>query len=210
VKKLPQISNKSLWRACFAALLLAGCKSQGPPDNDGPDIPRGYRSTVQIHVDGRRLSFGPFVGYYFRPDDPHDLGVLRFVCFNERSFYTTSVAPDTLLYEGKAIQKTLPEAGYGIPHQARINPVFFEDAPAAWRQTRPAPSNAYVHFHSCYSGRGAARTGYWLSHRALTNFVYDMGGRTGLESPLYHVVSKGVDTGFARIIEFDHGPTHTD
>ncbi|MGA9534804.1 MAG: hypothetical protein WBR24_02745 [Desulfobacterales bacterium] len=41
----------------------------------------------QVH-DGRMVGFGPFVGYYFRPENPGDLSRLRFVCFNENRFYS--------------------------------------------------------------------------------------------------------------------------
>ena len=41
----------------------------------------------QVH-DGRMVGFGPFVGCYFRPEDPGDLSRLGFVCFNENRFYS--------------------------------------------------------------------------------------------------------------------------
>jgi hypothetical protein len=41
----------------------------------------------QVH-DGRMIGFGPFVGYYFRPENPRDLSRLQFVCFNENRFYS--------------------------------------------------------------------------------------------------------------------------
>ena len=53
-------------------------------------------------------------------------------------------------------------------------------------------------------------TGYWIRHVAVSDFTYDMGGRVGKESPLYHRVRKGPDRDFARIIEFDRGPEKDD
>ena len=53
-------------------------------------------------------------------------------------------------------------------------------------------------------------TGYWLRHVAVSEFTYDMGGRVGKESPLYHRVRKGPDRDFAGIVEFDRGPEKDD
>jgi hypothetical protein len=158
-----------------------------------------------IH-DGQMIGFGPFVGYYFRPENPDDLSRLRFACFNENQFYSSDMADGAKLYEGTAVRKTLPEADADIPAGDRINPVFFDNAPAAWRENRPDPKDLFLHFHSCYNGAGPVRTGYWIRHVAVTDFTYDMGGRVGKESPLYHRVKKGPDRDFARIIEFDKGP----
>ena len=63
-----------------------------------------------------------------------------------------------------------------------------------------------MHFHSCYNSQGPVLTGYWLRHEARAEFTYDMGGRVGPDSPLYHKVNSGVDKAFGRIIEFDRGP----
>lgn len=41
---------------------------------------------------------------------------------------------------------------------------------------------------------------------AVDEFTYDMGGRVGPDSPLYHEVTPGTDRDFAKIMEFDYGP----
>jgi hypothetical protein len=170
-------------------------------------IPRGYVSTLEVEINGRLCRFGPFVGYYFRPVDPADLTRLKFVCFNERLFYTNEQPANAMLFRGDGQQVTLPETGPMTPSaEARMQPVFFRDAPQAWLETRPAPKDEFVHFHSCYDALGAVRHGYWLRHDAVAAFTYDMGGRVGPGSPLYHKVEPGVDKGFARIVEFDRGP----
>ncbi len=173
-----------------------------------PAIPHGYMARLEIEHDGTLLRFGPFVGYYFRPVSPDDLSRLRFICFNEDQFYASDMPAGAKLFEGAAVMVTLPEAGAGIPRESRINPIFFEEAPDPWLASRPDPKDEYRHFHSCHNARGAVRTGYWLRHAAAADFTYDMGGRVGPESPLFHRVEKGPDLRFARIIEFDHGPGH--
>jgi hypothetical protein len=192
----------------MACLVLAAC--QGEPavvPADGPTVPRGYVRRLEIQVDDRVLSFGPFVGYYFKPHVDGDLQRLAFVCFNEGRFYTRDLPANTLLFEGQAVWRRLPEVAFAIPRDGgRIVPVFFDAAPAAWRNSRPDPQDEYRHFHSAYDGRGATLYGYWLRHVARASFTYDMGGRVGAQSPLYHVVEPGPDRRFARIIEFDHGP----
>lgn len=194
------------WVLCVAAVVGgAGCRP-GPLPEKPQVIPHGYVATLQIDQDGRRLGFGPFVGYYFRPPDPADLRTLTFVCFNERQFYTLDLPDGEQLFEGTAVRATLPDTGFRVPRSARINPVFFPEAPHAWPASRPVPRDEFVHFHSCYDAAGSVRTGYWLRHVAVTNFTYDMGGRVGERSPLFHAVTAGVDTNFARIIEFDRGP----
>lgn len=170
-------------------------------------VPRGYLDTLQLTRDGRQLQFGPFVGYYFRPQTVGSLKMLDFVCFNERSFYTTDVPANAKLFEGQAVLTRLPDTEFRIPTAHRLNPIFFEEAPAAWRQTRPEPQVEYRHFHSCYSRAGAARIGYWMRHVGVTNFTYDMGGRVDHDSVLHHHVEQGVTTNFPQIMEFDHGPT---
>jgi len=170
-------------------------------------IPRGYVSTLEIDIDGRLCRFGPFVGYYFRPDSPTNLLNLSFLCFNERRFYTNQLPANALLFRGEAQQVTLPGTGSLPPSgEERMQPVFFRDAPQAWLETRPAPKDEFIHFHSCYDARGAVHHGYWLRHEAVAAFTYDMGGRVGPGSPLYHKVEPGVDKGFAQIVEFDRGP----
>ncbi len=191
------------------APIMGGCPSAEGPDDapDGAvDIPHGYMARLTQIQDGRMMGFGPFAGYYFRPEDPRDLSRLRFVCFNENRFYGSDIADGAKLYEGTAVRATLPETDATIPSEDRINPIFFQDAPEAWLETRPAPRNEYLHFHSCYNGAGPVRTGYWLRHVAVADFTYDMGGRVGEDSPLHHRVRKGPDRDFAEIIEFDRGP----
>ena len=169
-------------------------------------VPRGYAPTLEVGLDGRVMSFGPFVGYYFKPPDPRDLSQLHFLCFNERSFYTRDRPENTLLFEGEARLTELPDVGFDIPAGSRINPVFREDIPAAWLATRPEPHDHYRHFHSGYDASGPLLAGYWIKHVAVTSFVYDMGGRVDRRSPLYHRVTAGPDSNFAGIVEFDRGP----
>ncbi|MGK2904809.1 MAG: hypothetical protein ACSLFH_00455 [Desulfuromonadales bacterium] len=196
-----------------SAALLSGCQSdhgaEGAPP-DGVVIPHGYMARLEQVHDGRMIGFGPFVGYYFRPEDPRDLSRLQFVCFNERRFYSSDMPDGAKLYEGTAVRTTLPQADIAIPATERINPVFFPETPEAWRNTRPEPQDVFVHFHSGYNGAGPVLTGYWLNHVAVADFTYDMGGRVEKESPLYHRVRKGSDRDFARIVEFDRGPRKDD
>jgi hypothetical protein len=138
----------------------------------------------QVH-DGRMIGFGPFVGYYFRPEDPRDLSRLQFICFNENRFYSSDMPDGAKLYEGTAARTTLPQADITIPNSERINPVFFPAAPAAWLNTRPEPQDVFVHFHSGYNAAGPVRTGYWLRHIAVADFTYDMGGRVEEKSPQF-------------------------
>ena len=187
--------------ACF--LVVLGCGVA--PEAEELTVPRGYLASLNVNSGGRQLQFGPFVGYYFRPVDPKRLEELRFVCFNEGRFYASDAGVNAKLFEGTAVFAELPEAGVEIPQGGRITPMFFQYAPEDWLATRPDPTNVYVHFHSCYDGMGAVPAGYWFRHVAVTNFTYDMGGRVGPKSPLYHRVRPGVDTSFARIIEFDRG-----
>lgn len=195
---------------CAALLLgilpgLTGCGDSGSSPMT-LDVPRGYGATLEIDLDGHRVGFGPFVGYYFRPVSPNDLTRLEFICLNERSFYTRDLPENARLFEGEAVLTRLPDAGRPLPDARRINPVFFPEAPEEWKNTRPAPRDEFVHFHSCYDAQGPVLTGYWVRHVGTATFTYDMGGRVGQDSPLYHDVSPGVDKGFGRIIEFDRGP----
>ncbi|MFZ7110685.1 MAG: hypothetical protein ACOWYE_03295 [Desulfatiglandales bacterium] len=169
-------------------------------------VPHGYAARLEQVRDNRLIGFGPFRGYYFRPEDPKDLSRLVFVCFNEDGFYSSDMPAGAKLFEGTAVRATLPRADFEIPLKNRINPVFFADAPPEWLDRRPKPHAEYVHFHSCYDGTGPVLTGYWLRHTAIAAFTYDMGGRVEENSPLYHRVQKGVDRDFAKIIEFDRGP----
>ena len=88
----------------------------------------------------------------------------------------------------------------------RIQPVFPKDIPPGWLATRPPPQEEFVHFHSAYDATGPVRTGYWLRHRAVAAFTYDMGGRVNAGSVLYHRVERGTDLTFPPLVEFDRGP----
>ncbi len=209
---ISKVTTLTLLLTCACATVLLGCRSdnaevgsEGSPDGRVA-IPHGYVARLEQVHDGQLIGFGPFVGYYFRPEDPRDLSRLRFVCFNENRFYSSDMPDGAKLYEGTAVLATLPAAEFVIPIQERINPVYFEEAPEGWRDTRPEPQDEFVHFHSGYSGIGPVLTGYWIRHVTVSPFTYDMGGRVGKESPLYHKVHKGPDRDFARIIEFDRGP----
>ncbi len=186
-------------------LLLMGCSKKDPAESR-VEVPRGYTQELEIETDGRRVKFGPFVGYYFKPVTPRDLTRIDFICFNENNFYTLDLPENTRIFEGDGVLTLLPDNGTPLPSGKRITPVFFSNAPEIWQDSRPEPKEAYVHFHSGYDRRGAARLGYWLRHRALARFTYDMGGRVTPDSVLYHQAAPGIDTGFARIIEFDQGP----
>lgn len=169
------------------------------------EAPRGYYSQLELVHQGQRLSFGPFVGYYFRPEQSDDLTRLKFRCYNERQFYTDQLPADALLFEGEALLSTLPQVRALPRSNARIEPVFFAEAPAEWLQSRPAPQDRFVHFHSAYSASGPSYTGYWLRHQAARPFVYNMGGRVGTDSPLYHQAAPDAPQRFPQIIEFDAG-----
>jgi len=71
------------------------------------DVPRGYTNILEFEKGGRFLTFGPFVGYYFSPFNPEDLSRLKFICFNERSFYTRDLPENTKIFEGEAVLQTL-------------------------------------------------------------------------------------------------------
>jgi len=193
---------------CLMLLIaLVGCDAEQPQAVKPPDLPRGYSQTLQIMRDGQLYRFGPFVGYYFKPQTVDDFSRVDFICFNERSFYTTDQPRNAKLYEGEGRLTELQPIASAIPERGgRIRPVFFENAPDAWLESRPRPQDQFVHFHSMYDAGGAVLLGYWLKHRAVAAFTYDMGGRVGPDSPLHHRVEKGADTRFARIIEFDFGP----
>jgi hypothetical protein len=161
---------------------------------------------LEIEQKDRLLSFGPFVGYYFKPEIHGDFSRLKFLCFNERNFYTHGVPENAKLFEGKAVLTRLPDVDFELPDNARINPVLFSDAPPQWLETRPRPKDEFLHFHSCYDSYGPVLTGYWIRHEGVRAFTYDMGSRVEPDSPLYHKVMIGTDKAFARIIEFDRGP----
>lgn len=188
------------------SLLCFGCGGNHRSAPAEKKIPRGYMAKLEIRHNGRVLGFGPFVGYYFAPPDPADLTRLRFVCLNERRFYTRDLPENAPLFEGEAVLTVLPDTGAPLPAADRINPIFPDRIPESWLATRANPRDEFRHFHSCYDAAGPVRAGYWLRHVALEEFTYDMGGRVGPESPLHHRVEPGPDRSFALIVEFDRGP----
>lgn len=190
----------------LAVLLLVAACGGGPEPTVPLEVPRGYVPRLEILHEGRLLGFGPFVGYYFRPEKTGDLGRLHFVCFNERRFYTRDLPANVRIFEGQAVLTALPAGTHPLPAAERINPVFFPEAPEAWLATRPAPAAEFRHFHSAYDARGPTTVGYWLRHAGTAAFTYDMGGRVGPDSPLHHRVAPGVDRDFPAIVEFDRGP----
>ena len=185
--------------------LVQGC---GQSESQTPALkaPRGYAPVLEIEMGDRLLSFGPFVGYYFKPEIPGDLTRLKFICFNERSFYTKDIAENAEIFEGDAILTRLTDVNVEPPDANRINPIYFANAPSLWIESRPDPKDEFVHFHSCYDSQGPVLTGYWLRHKGAAAFTYDIGGRIGPDGPLYHNVKPGIDKAFAQIIEFDRGP----
>jgi len=191
-------------------LILMACTDGGSTDESPSvelDVPRGYQSTVRVEIDGQVASFGPFVGYYFRPQSTKDLSQMDFVCFNERGFYSSDMPVNAMLFKGQAVLGRLPGTRSDQPQPiGRITPITFDEAPASWLATRPKPQDSYLHFHSLHDGRGARMEGYWITHEAMASFTYDMGGRVGQDSILYHEVEAGTDMRFAPLIEFDQGP----
>jgi len=193
-----------------AAGLLFGCGSDHLKTIGQAEVelavPRGYVDTLEVDRRGRILGFGPFVGYYFLPPDPGDLTRLRFVCFNERGFYSSDAPVNAQLFKGEAVFTALADVDFSIPKKNRIHPVYFKETPGEWLENRPEPRAEFLHFHSCYNDAGPVLAGYWIRHQAVRAFTYDMGGRVTEDSPLYHKVTTGPDTRFARIVEFDRGP----
>lgn len=199
-------ARRGLPVGALLCIVVAGCTSRAP-EAVPLRIPHGALARLEVEVDGQLYGFGPFVGYYFRPERAGDLSRLSFVCLNEEGFYSSDAPRNQLLFEGEAVLTRLPESPSSIPGgEARIQPVFFLEAPASWLETRPAPPKEFLHFHSCYDDQGATLVGYWLRHVARRSFTYDMGGRVNASSALYHTVSPGPDRAFARIVEFDRGP----
>lgn len=184
-------------------LLLPACRSK--EETIPLNVPKGYVQVIELEMGDRLVRFGPFVGYYFSPVEPKDLKRLKFISYNERSFYTMDLPENTKLFEGEAIFQELLNADFIVPQDDRINPVLFGEAPQLWLDNRPEPQDEYLHFHSCYDAQGAVMKGYWLKHVGTATFTYDMGGRVGPESDLYHKVSLGIDKSFARLMEFDKG-----
>ena len=208
---MPDLSRMRLWLCVVILLALtvfSGCSRNTPDAAGGPDIPRGYMQTLEIEMGGQLLRFGPFMGYYFKPDTSDNLSYLNVLCFNENSFYTRDMQENALLFKGEAILTTLEPADIRRKGEGRIFPVFFDQAPQSWRQSRPGPEDEFLHFHSCYDKSGPVLTGYWLRHRGMAAFTYDMGQRVNKNSPLYHLVTSGIDRNFAKIIEFDRGPRY--
>ena len=189
----------------LAALLAAGCGAEGrEPGRVELVVPPGYQPTLEVVAGDHLYEFGPFVGYYFKPQK--DMRKLKLICFNERGFYASDMPVNAKLFEGEAVLTKLPGQPDRVPHGGgRITPVFFHQAPAKWLATRPRPQDEFLHFHSTHDANGATLLGYWIRHQASETFTYDMGGRVGPGSPLYHQVRPGVDLNFARIIEFDRG-----
>lgn len=195
----------ALFFLVFTTLIfISGCDSN-QAQTVGLDIPRGYVSTLEIEKNGQLIRFGPFEGYYFKPDAPENFSRLNLVCFNEKSFYTRDLPENSLLFKGEAVMTTLENLDVKKQGERRIFPIFFKDAPDQWTRKRPYPIDEFVHFHSCYDAAGPVLTGYWIRHRGVVAFTYDMGQRVNKKSLLYHRVTPGIDKDFARIIEFDRG-----
>lgn len=195
-----------IWRLFLLLCLALPLPLPLPMTAAAVETPRGYYTQLEFFYRGQRLSFGPFVGYYFRPEQGDELTRLKFRCYNERQFYTDQLPADALLFEGEAVRSVLPRLHEMPRSNARIEPVFFADAPPEWLQGRPAPQDEFIHFHSSYDATGPSYTGYWLRHRAVSSFTYNMGGRVGEDSLLYHQAVPGKPQRFPRIIEFDAGP----
>ena len=204
------VDARILAAVALLLLIMSGCAQSDPEPGEMPHPPRGYVERVWLNFDGLRVGFGPFVGYYFKPVEPGDLTHLEFRCYNERGFYTDDLPMNELLFTGTAHFRRLPETGHLPDGEARILPVFFPDAPAEWKATRPEPADEYPHFHSAYDATGPVRAGFWLRHVGAASFTYNMGGRLDESSVQHHRVEPGVDTEFARILEFDRGPGQTD
>jgi len=194
-------------KAAFGLVLVSLAVAVSVCPATGAEPPRGAVERLIVEHGSRVYRFGPFVGYYFKPVQSGDLTRLEFWCYNEEQFYTRDRPEGTLLFQGEAVLTCLPEpAPLQPPQGQRMRPVFDQDIVQAWRATRPEPQEEFTHFHSCYNAAGAVACGYWLRHEAVTEFTYDMGGRVGPSSPLYHEVRPGVDREFAAIVEFDTGP----
>ncbi|MGD9948854.1 MAG: hypothetical protein AB7U29_10290 [Desulfobulbus sp.] len=68
------VTTLTLLLTCACATVLPGCRSdksevgsKGSPDGIVA-IPHGYMARLEQVHDGLMIGFGPFVGYYFRPD----------------------------------------------------------------------------------------------------------------------------------------------
>ncbi len=190
-----------IWRLFFLVVCLLL-----PTMTLAMETPRGFYTQLEFLYHGQGLSFGPFVGYYFKPANGDDLTRLEFRCYNERQFYTDQLSADALLFKGEAVLSSLPRVRALPQSDARIEPIFFPQAPPEWIQSRPAPQDLFVHFHSAYDATGPSYSGYWLRHEAVSSFTYNMGGRVGESSPLYHQADPDKPQRFPHIIEFDAGP----
>ncbi|MGM0416869.1 MAG: hypothetical protein ACQEQK_07960, partial [Thermodesulfobacteriota bacterium] len=134
----------------FSALLWAVT-----PVNATENIPRGYYAKLEIAHQGHTLTFGPFVGYYFKPTSGADTTKLNLLCYNSGRFYTDDLPEEALLFKGEAQLTTLPEVRPIPDSGQRITPVFAAEAPSAWLTTRPKPQDEFRHFHSAYDHSGA-------------------------------------------------------
>ena len=106
------------------AFLLVAVSGVAQSQASESKVPRGYYSRLELSHQGQRLSFGPFVGYYFKPQTGADMTRLDFLCLNERSFYTDQLPEDAVLFHGEAVLATLPGLGAIPQGKQRITPVF--------------------------------------------------------------------------------------
>jgi len=122
----------TLLLTCACAAVMSGCRSdQGTDGSSGglAVVPHGYMARLEQVHDGRMIGFGPFVGYYFRPEDPEDLSWLRFVCFNENRFYSSGIPDGAKLYEGTALRATRPGSMSPSPPMKGSIRYFFRKRP---------------------------------------------------------------------------------
>jgi hypothetical protein len=108
-----KMTTLTLLLTCACATMLSGSRSdQGIDGSSGGvvAVSHGYMARLEQVHDGRMIGFGPFMGYYFPPENPGDLNRLRFVCFNENRFCSSDMPDGAKLYEGMAVRVTLTEA----------------------------------------------------------------------------------------------------
>jgi len=130
----------------YLMIAAAGCNGDRPTDRVPLEIPRGYVDRLYIDTPDGMYFFGPFVGYYFKPIAPSDRTRLRFVTFNEGHFYTLDLPDNAKLYHGEARLVHLSQTDHELPRKNRINPVFFDQAPDQWLNSRPAPQDQFSTF----------------------------------------------------------------
>ena len=138
--------NKLFVLTAFVAAtwcLVPGC-DQTESEIRPLKVPRGYVPVLEIEVKDRLLGFGPFVGYYFKPENPGDFNLLEFVCFNERRFYSAAIAENARLFNGQAVLTRLADVNIKLPDANRINPIYFSEAPPQWLQSRPDSDKAFA------------------------------------------------------------------